>query len=353
MRFRYIDFLRGICVLGILFYHICPGTPVGLGQGSMEGFFVISGFLITGTLTRRIIFGYTGLKEFMASRIRRLLPTMILYLSIVVSINVFKGKSIVLAFQSFLISVIGVYNWFQIYATTTLEGLGGIWSLSVEDQYYYVMMVIGFGVILLNIKRVNIYFVTSYTVIALISVYVRFNNAGNLDMPLRLASYATPPRLLGFAMGGLAYLISNNYKSYLSFIKGAKYISYFFIIASILLALSVKNYNPKGFIHGWLFVPILFGLGLLFWNIQKTNLLNNDKTSKLYSSESLYKAYPRTFYLLISKVGIACYPIYLFQECEKLAGLHWPWFISFLWSILIGFIVHRYFERRFYSFKST
>jgi hypothetical protein len=36
-----LDFLRGLFVLGILVYHIVPGAPVGLGQGSMEGFFIL------------------------------------------------------------------------------------------------------------------------------------------------------------------------------------------------------------------------------------------------------------------------------------------------------------------------
>lgn len=35
-----LDFLRGLFVLGILIFHIVPDALVGLGQGSMEGFFV-------------------------------------------------------------------------------------------------------------------------------------------------------------------------------------------------------------------------------------------------------------------------------------------------------------------------
>jgi peptidoglycan/LPS O-acetylase OafA/YrhL len=38
VRSAYIDFLRGLAVLGILIYHVIPNVPVGLGQGSMEFF---------------------------------------------------------------------------------------------------------------------------------------------------------------------------------------------------------------------------------------------------------------------------------------------------------------------------
>ena len=67
-RALFIDFLRGLSVLGILYYHIVPGAVVGLGQGSLEFFFVISGYLITKTFASRLSQEFAGLKSFAMRR---------------------------------------------------------------------------------------------------------------------------------------------------------------------------------------------------------------------------------------------------------------------------------------------
>lgn len=109
-RAIFIDFLRGLSVLGILFYHIVPGTPVGLGQGSMEFFFVISGYLITRTFARRLNHGFAGLKDFALSRAKRLLPTLCLYVALIIVVSVVKGQSFQLVFASALWTLAGFYN---------------------------------------------------------------------------------------------------------------------------------------------------------------------------------------------------------------------------------------------------
>ena len=148
-----IDFLRGLSVLGILFYHIVPGTPVGLGQGSMEFFFVISGYLITNSFIRRLSEGYKGLFEFVKRRLWRLIPALSLYLFFVGLVNFLNGLSLSLIFQSACWSIVGFYNWFQIFSLNTIRGLGGIWSLSVEDQYYYLILLLGLGILCFKVKN--------------------------------------------------------------------------------------------------------------------------------------------------------------------------------------------------------
>ena len=68
-----IQALRGFAVLVVVFYH--AGIPgFGAGYLGVDVFFVISGFLITGLITRAIRRGTFSFKEFYLRRARRLLP---------------------------------------------------------------------------------------------------------------------------------------------------------------------------------------------------------------------------------------------------------------------------------------
>lgn len=54
--------------------------------------------------------------------------------------------------------------------------------------------------------------------------------------------------------------------------------------------------------------------------------------------------------MFVSKVGVACYPIYLFQESDVLLGIKSHWLFSFGWTLVVGFAFHNLWERRFYAF---
>ena len=68
-----IDGLRAIAVLAVVVFHLnkswLPGGFVGV-----DVFFVISGFLITGILTRNITGGTFSFSGFYLARARRILP---------------------------------------------------------------------------------------------------------------------------------------------------------------------------------------------------------------------------------------------------------------------------------------
>ena len=67
-RTLFIYFLRSLSVLGVLYYHIFPRAVVGLGQGSMEFFFVTSGHLLMKTFASRLSQEFAGLKSFAMRR---------------------------------------------------------------------------------------------------------------------------------------------------------------------------------------------------------------------------------------------------------------------------------------------
>ena len=139
-----LDGLRGVSILAVMAYH------VGLIRGGFLGvdiFFVLSGFLITALLTNewtrsgRISFG-----KFYMRRALRLLPALIL-LVIVCDFTMVTIAHLYWQPEAFVPVVFGmayaalaalfyVANWVMI-SGQTLWILGHTWSLSIEEQFYF------------------------------------------------------------------------------------------------------------------------------------------------------------------------------------------------------------------------
>lgn len=356
-RTIFIDFLRGLSVLGILLYHIVPGTPFGLGQGSMEFFFVISGYLITKSFIRRLSGGSKGLYEFVKSRLWRLIPALLLYLLFVGLVSFLNGFSLSLIFQSTFWSIAGFYNWFQIFSLNTIKGLGGIWSLSVEDQYYYLILLLGLGILSFKVKNHNKIFYFFYATIALVSFLMRFFNCFDVSNSLSWISYNTVSRLWGFACGGLAALALGK----LSLpCKRPLYVAFSSIAVAYICLFTVDKYTAQSFLYGWLWAPAFFAFGVLCW-MREVIMQNDEKVKSSDVAQKIVYIYShrlcthfasalRIVFVFVAKVGVACYPIYLFQESDKLLGIKLHWFFSIGWAVMLGFLIHCFWERRFYTF---
>src|SRR5829696_6968816 len=136
-----VEGLRAVAVLAVLLYH--AQAPAGGG-----GFFVLSGFLITGLLWRELSeTGRLAFGSFYARRARRLLPAAVLVLSVtaVVSALVLPPLSARAATDDAAAAALYVANYrFAVQGTDYLAGDTGpsplqhYWSLGVEEQFYLV-----------------------------------------------------------------------------------------------------------------------------------------------------------------------------------------------------------------------
>ena len=333
-----LDFLRGLFVLGILIYHIVPEAPVGLGQGSIEGFFCLSGFLITRTLLRRISSGWPGLGDFAINRLRRLMPALLLYLGLVGFLNVwFARADLGLVFKSSIISILGFYNWLQISQGQALQGLGGIWSLSVEDQFYMIVMAAA-GALICTRKTVKApqAFLVLYIGFLFLSLGVRFGNQfwwpGQSS---EMISYSTFPRLWSFGWGGLTALATDFYRTRTqrAFNLFSDKKACLWLGLAILATFMVRNYNKTAFLKGWLVVGVAIAGCIV-------GLVGRQKTER-----PLFGYMP--FSALVAKIGVACYPIYLFQAFEKNLDINLIWPFSFSLSLILGLSVHEWLEKPF------
>lgn len=145
-----IDGLRALAVISVLLFHInAKWLPNGfLG---VDIFFVISGYLITTIIYKGILnSGNTGgfsYKEFYTRRIKRILPTFfsVVFVCIIASNLFLVPGSDLRAFEhSTLASVLFLANIFFARGSSYFDisanekPLLHIWSLSVEEQYYFI-----------------------------------------------------------------------------------------------------------------------------------------------------------------------------------------------------------------------
>jgi len=151
-----LDGVRGIAVLAVLAYHATgPGLPGGRllvgGWLGVDVFFVLSGYLITRLLLNEAeASGRIHRRAFYGRRARRLLPA----LGVVLAVWLFLTLSGALPVERLgssarhadaglaVVPVIGsvtlLYNWLLAFELPTPAGMGHLWSLAVEEQFYLV-----------------------------------------------------------------------------------------------------------------------------------------------------------------------------------------------------------------------
>lgn len=152
-----IDGLRAIAVLAVVFYHFGVGGLRG-GFVGVDIFFVISGFLITGIISRELSERRFSFARFYERRIRRLFPALFVMLAVVAILAwfVFLPTDLILLGKSTLATVLFSSNIFfwqnsgYFDTSSELNPLLHTWSLAVEEQFYF-----AFPVFLTVASRVN------------------------------------------------------------------------------------------------------------------------------------------------------------------------------------------------------
>ncbi len=221
-----IQGLRAVAVLLVIAYH--AGFSVPGGFTGVDIFFVISGFVITGTLLAELsATGHISFSRFYVRRIRRLLPALALMLVFVVLVGVLTDPigaqhqaAMTGVFASFFSANGYLYHLGTGYfdVSTTLNPLLHTWTLAVEEQFYVVfpaLLALGWWLGSRRLARrrsrvvasvvIGLACVSSFVLsFALSSGYIAASQA-NAN---RLAFYASPTRAWEFGVGALLVLAS-------------------------------------------------------------------------------------------------------------------------------------------------
>jgi peptidoglycan/LPS O-acetylase OafA/YrhL len=137
-----LDSIRGIAILGVVFYHEFYSVGMGTtlshwqhllvlaawpGRMGVNLFFVLSGFLITGILLKSCS-EKKYYKRFYARRALRIFPIYLLLLLILAALG-YPQKFL-------LLSLIYLSNMVQLFGVPLAYGV--LWSLAVEEHFYLI-----------------------------------------------------------------------------------------------------------------------------------------------------------------------------------------------------------------------
>jgi peptidoglycan/LPS O-acetylase OafA/YrhL len=140
-----IQGLRALAVLAVLLSHIWPGSIPG-GFVGVDVFFVISGYLITGSLFDELRqTGHIELSQFYVRRMKRLLPaaTLVLIVVTILSLCLLPPSRWEDTAIEILASAFYLENWRLAWLAVDYFGAENaaspvqhFWSLSIEEQFY-------------------------------------------------------------------------------------------------------------------------------------------------------------------------------------------------------------------------
>jgi len=204
-----IDGLRAVSVFLVILFHV----DLSLFSGGFIGvdiFFVISGYLITSSINKQILSNSFSFKEFYLRRIRRIIPVLVFVLLIItipaylfLFPNDFESYS-----RTLLHSMLSTNNFYLWSANndyfaqnTEVMPLLHTWSLSVEEQFYFIwpiLLLLLHRFINLNIRVYIVGFLLICTI--LLSVYLTGEDKS-------MAYFLLPARFFELLMGAILAIV--------------------------------------------------------------------------------------------------------------------------------------------------
>lgn len=302
-----IDVLRAIAVLSVIFYHMHLPFFSG-GYVGVSIFFVISGFLITGIIKRKLENNTFSFLEFYENRIRRILPALLFVIVTTILIYLFFGtnKNFYYLMRSVKRTILGLSNFFFYSNTDYFDPnaeqipLLHTWSLGVEEQFYFIMP---FLLFLLNKKRSNI---NKYIGILLLTSF--FCSLLFLSYDEKLAFYMLPSRAWELLMGSL--LAYTNWTP-----KTQKNKANCILLGLVLMFASIVLYGKNSYPGFWALLPCL---GAVLYIAGGTNYTHTNKYNLIHLI---------TNNKICVFIGVISYSLYL-----------WHWTILVFYSYLKEFI---------------
>lgn len=268
VRFRPdIQGLRALAVGLVVIFHVWPGVLPG-GFVGVDVFFVISGYLIVGSLIRELSRTNTiGLVAFYGRRIRRLLPAAaaVLLATLSVTALVFPEGRWQGVARDAVASSLNVQNWNQAFGTTSYAGataavspLQHYWSLAVEEQFYLLVPVLLMAVaaavrrlrLRVSLRTAALAAVCSVTAFSFIHSVVF--SASSPD----LAYFFTTTRIWELGLGGILAVAAANrtLPTALSITAGWAGI--------LLISISALTFSTGMFFPGWVALVPTVGAAL-------------------------------------------------------------------------------------------
>ena len=216
-----IDGLRALAVLAVVAFHFNKEWISG-GFAGVDIFFVISGFLITGIIHRKVVKGQFSFSDFYLRRVRRILPAAFFLL-----IGTLIAGSAWLLPEDFealsksaiasVLSAANIYFWMFLdtsyfAASSDTVPLLHLWSLGVEEQFYLLWPALMILAYRLGGKRL----VIGAAVLLAAASFVTSQYSISKDPSF--AYYMLPSRGGELLIGALAFFASDSFKKHIPWV---------------------------------------------------------------------------------------------------------------------------------------
>jgi peptidoglycan/LPS O-acetylase OafA/YrhL len=288
-----IDGLRAISIIGVIVYHLDKSILPG-GFAGVDVFFVVSGYLITKILLEDYINGKFNIINFWVRRSLRLLPAMYLMLVVtsIISFLIYRPAELVI-FSKAGISTILYYS--NIYFARNVNyfdpeldshPLIHTWSLSVEEQFYFIAPIL----VIISIRNKfnkNIL----YIVILLSAISLLFNFLWPFKNTVA-QFYLLPTRGWELCVGAICAIVLRDFEI-------EKFRMVFSIIrffALLIIILFFVLYNQIDYYPNFLTLIPVAATSIILLEMK------NDFTEKFLS------------FKLLVKIGLMSYSLYLWHN---------------------------------------
>lgn len=239
-----VDGLRAVGVLSVLAFHAFPRLVSG-GFVGVDVFFVISGFLISGIIFRSLAAGSFSFMDFYARRVRRIFPSLIVVLLAALGIgwwilydDEFRQLwNHVAGGAAFVANIVEWREAGYFDALTAEKPLLHLWSLGVEEQFYFVWPLMLWAAWKLRTKLVLPVMLVGLCSFALNIWVVRFNATA--------AFYSPVTRFWELSAG--SFLAVSSLPAYRSNILRETSA----ICAALLIIAALLVFNPTSQYPGW------------------------------------------------------------------------------------------------------
>ncbi len=272
---NHIQFLRGLSVLLVFFYHL-KLNYFEYGFLGVDIFFVISGYVITSRIydefqkTKRI-----NILNFYLKRFQRIYPVLILVMSFtLILIIFFQPLDLFLNnLNVYFFSIFGISNLYYLFSkknyfdTVFDDPYAHTWSLGVEEQFYIIFPVFLYF-ILKNFRNHNV--INSVLILLIIiSIFFSFN----FEYDRKLVFYSPFFRFWEFLIGSTIFFVSKSIK-----FKN-NLISIFILLMLMIFIVFYKNSNLTNII---IIVTVLSSLFILSYQNNHNNISSFIIENKLF-----------------------------------------------------------------------
>lgn len=208
-----IDGLRAVAVVAVIAFHVGFADVLPGGFTGVDMFFVISGYVISKSLSEQADLGFSGyLKDFYRRRFLRILPALLLVLSVSFLVTALFVPQIWLSEQNNrtgLAAFFGISNFVlagnanpYFSPSAELNPYLQTWSLGVEEQFYLIFPALFY--VWLRYRRQNVLAWAVLPAMALASLLI--SAVQTRAEPLS-AFYLLPARFWELAAGAILFQI--------------------------------------------------------------------------------------------------------------------------------------------------